>query len=191
MKGKRPDLEPPFPAGQEHPYTENFCEENIWHLGRNLCPPRDPGGFAALVLVGRQMGLPVFAQRKGGLTEPVWWDYHVILQDREKNLIYDFDSRLPFPCTQEEYVSKTFAPAGVWPVSWQPLVRAVPLPTFLHRFDSDRSHMIDGRGRPLSPFPPWPPILCQTSPLTLANLRNPEALIPGVPDCRIWSEYFP
>jgi len=40
----------------------------------------------------------------------VIWDYHVILHSRRGDMIYDFDSRLGFPCPVDVYVRETMHP---------------------------------------------------------------------------------
>ena len=37
---------------------------------------------------------------------PVVWDYHVIMIS--ENLVYDLDTRLPFPCSFDDYSKQTF-----------------------------------------------------------------------------------
>jgi protein N-terminal glutamine amidohydrolase len=145
-----------------HAYTAFFCEENIWHLARKLMAE----GVAAeqltvLVLTNGSRQLPLCAQRTGQEEDGlVLWDYHVILHQRTESgsLVFDFDSRLPFPCGFEQYQAITFPDPWRLPEAWQIRVRILPAATWVRDFRSDRSHMRNAAGNPLHPFPAWPAI---------------------------------
>ena len=95
----------------------------------------------------------------------VVWDYHVILLATEgatsRCVVYDFDSRLPFPCAAEAYIDGTFRLADAVAPTLQPLFRVVDADVFLGAFASDRRHMRadGGRGAWLTRPPPWPAIV--------------------------------
>lgn len=173
-----------------HQYTAYFCEENIWHLGHDLCPPRNPEDFLTLILAGRECVIPLFSQKKGHPGRPTWWDYHVILWDTRENLIFDFDSVLPFPCPLETYFKATFSLCSLFPENFQPMIRAIPLKEFLRRFFSDRSHMLNSRNQPRTPFPPWPPILNAENSLKLQDLRDVEKPLEDTSTPGLWTKFF-
>ena len=83
-------------------------------------------------------------------------------------LVYDLDTRLPFPCPFSSYAQRAFLPAWSHPPSLQPLFRVVPAPLYLSTFASDRSHMLDARGRYMAAPPPWP---CIGDGMTLPRYR--------------------
>jgi len=61
-------------------YTANFCEENIWHLGKALIEKGiSPENLSVLFLSNQQKKIPLFYQQAAFNNEPVIWDYHVIL----------------------------------------------------------------------------------------------------------------
>jgi hypothetical protein len=106
----------------------------------------------------------------------VVWDYHVVLLVRsrdQQHWIYDFDTRLPFPCLMQgsnspnvlsnhshpkttcpihfermyEARTKGFCSSSTWSNSvtgtTSSLFRIVPGPIFVEHFASDRSHMVN------------------------------------------------
>lgn len=155
------ETNPSHDAGR-YPYTPFFCEENIWHLAdRLIAEGVPPDRLSVLVLGNRARQIPLFAQRAGRRGDGlVVWDYHVILHHRmeDGDLIYDYDSRLVFPCPFDLYRAETFPDPRRLPPELHLRVRVVPAAAWLREFHSDRSRMRDALGRPLKPFPPWPVI---------------------------------
>jgi hypothetical protein len=174
----------------KHKYTRNFCEENIWHLGRELSQQQPPEDFSVWILRSAGPAFLIFGQQAAPPGKPVFWDYHVILSDDLHQRLYDFDADAPFPCICPDYARRSFQPGQHLPPTFQAMIRTVALPMYLNRFSSDRSHMRNDQGRPLKPFPPWPCIFSPDSPLTLADLLNPESTQPGLPPFRLWTDVF-
>lgn len=137
-----------------------FCEENIWHL----CAAQIANGTAAetlavIILTNAGRQIPLLAQQTGRQQDGlVFWDYHVILRQTtaDGTLIYDYDSRLPFPCALQPYCRHTFPDAQRLPAEFRIQTRMIPAASYLQHFHSDRSHMRDAAGKPRRPFPPWP-----------------------------------
>lgn len=140
-------------------YTPRFCEENIWHLARMLIEQgQDPEGLQILFLSNRGMHIVMAEQKEVESGRLILWDYHVVLlADLEDEIyVFDFDSRLEFPCRAETYFKKSIPAAVHIPNQYLPSVRVIPAESYLERFFSDRSHMIGHL--PLTSFPAWPMI---------------------------------
>ncbi len=144
----------------KYDYTALFCEENIWLLGKSLLEENwHPEDLAVLLLSNAKKRIPLFAQTLCEGANPVFWDYHVILLHTPTSgvgEIFDFDSRLPFPIPLATYAPQTFPAHENLPSQFHVFLRAVSLKSYHRHFHSDRTHMLDSKGRPLSPFPPYP-----------------------------------
>lgn len=141
------------------PYTPLFCEENIWHLARILLDAGHPAdGLWVLFISNPARQVALLKQRAGGEAGFVIWDYHVILraQTGGEDLIYDFDTTLPFPVERSRYFAETFPDKAITPPVLRAQTREIPAREYLHRFHSDRAHMV---GKiPAEAFPEWPAI---------------------------------
>ena len=127
-------------------YQPFYCEENVWHLADSM-----RGQTAQVVFISnRDRACAMWKQRAG---DPIVWDYHVVLCC--EGMIYDRDSRLPFPVSVEEWIAGTF-PVPLPPM-FAPKFRVIDADRFLEVFASDRSHMRTKEGWQRPP-PPWPPI---------------------------------
>ena len=86
----------------------------------------------------------------------VVWDYHVILltRDHTKTLVYDLDTRLPFPSEFEVYADCSFGDETGMEGKYQRMFRVVTGEEYLQSFSSDRRHMKEG-ARWLKPPPNW------------------------------------
>jgi hypothetical protein len=137
-----------------HHYTACYCEENIWHL----CTDESvPGTNRQVVWIGSlESHCPLWCQRASQhASQPVWWDYHVILLTRTTGWqVWDLDTTLPLPLSAAEYFQHTFHPQ----YSTQTRFRVMSADYYLQHFSSDRSHMRDAENNYLSPPPPWPAI---------------------------------
>lgn len=131
-------------------YAPFYCEENVlW-----LCPSLGKQAFAVLVTNTRRR-VEMRRQRAGEPTGgDVVWDYHGFgLSHRERWMVWDLDSSLPWPTLAGEYLRLSFAPQP----QEQPLFRVVAADEYAHQFRSDRSHMVRPDGTWIQPPPPWPP----------------------------------
>ncbi len=134
-------------------YTRLFCEENIWKLVEHMNQASEqPDGYRpveVLFLINPQKTVALYQQTAAPPGHPVIWDYHVILSarafsgsDDHSLFIFDFDSRLPFPCLMQDYFEATFRDWSLFPEALRPFIRAINADDYINRFDSDRSHML-------------------------------------------------
>lgn len=160
-----------------HRYTPYFCEENVWWL---LAEMRDrgrtPGPLSVLLFSNANASIVVLQQRAAAPGAAMAWDYHVVLSAPADGgeVIYDFDTRLPFPCPQRRYLTATFPDQQRLPARWRSRVRKIPGDAYLERFCSDRSHM--QRRLPAPAFPSYPTICaCERDrAIQLAEYRDME-----------------
>jgi protein N-terminal glutamine amidohydrolase len=144
---------------EAYPYTPHFCEENIWKLAQALITQGcDPETLQVLFLSNRKRQVALAWQKMSPPGRLLVWDYHVILQAvmNEELYVFDFETRLGFPCQAEWYFRKTLPEVLVLLRDLRPSVRIIPAATYLEQFCSDRSHML-GEVEP-EDFPSWPPI---------------------------------
>ena len=140
-------------------YTSFFCEENIWWLVNTLIEQGvDAEGLEVWLLSNARKCNLLFSQRSTDGDEPVCWDYHVVLSaalDGDK-VVFDFDTRLPFPVARDIYLRQTFAGQSQLHPSLRTRVRRIPAENYISRFSSDRSHMVGKL--PTASFPTYTPI---------------------------------
>ncbi len=92
-----------------------------------------------------------------GPTDPVFWDYHVILLRRRSVWeVWDPETTLGCPTPAAAYAENCFDPD--WPAHCQPMFRIVPADDFAANFSSDRRHMLDEHNAWRAEPPPWPAI---------------------------------
>ncbi|KAJ7738529.1 N-terminal glutamine amidase-domain-containing protein [Mycena maculata] len=121
-------------------YTAFYCEENVYLLCEALSMYEE---VAAVIVSNRTKTVALWNQKLSRDTQPVIWDYHVVLLLRSGDhqyWIYDFDTRLPFPCLLKDYLQHTFQDV---PSAYRSLFRIVPGTTYIENFASDRSHMVN------------------------------------------------
>jgi hypothetical protein len=143
-----------------HRYTLLFCEENIWHLARDMVDAgAHPSTLQVIFISNSNRQVVLFKQRSAGEGGYVVWDYHVVLRRRDAtgDRIYDFDSTLPFPCDTHQYLTTTFGNQIAILKGLRASLRLICATAYLHHFTSDRSHMQGAV--PEAAFPPWPAIL--------------------------------
>ncbi|XP_065181887.1 protein N-terminal glutamine amidohydrolase-like [Sycon ciliatum] len=147
-------------------YTACYCEENVWKLCQSL---KEQGSELlsssyAVFISNPARKIPLFQQRAGkdrnGL---VVWDYHVVFvchPPGQHAVVYDLDTRLPFPCGFARYARDSFGMQVADPM-FRRIFRVVPAASYLAEFASDRSHMrsktSSGSGW-MSPPPSYAPI---------------------------------
>lgn len=88
------------------------------------------------------------------------WDYHVVgivEQSDGRCWVWDLDTRLPFPCELELYLSASFPPPGVVDALYEPRIRLMSARDYVNSLVTDRSHMRDEGGGWLAPPPKWEP----------------------------------
>lgn len=139
-------------------YTPLFCEENIWQLIRVLSSGDiEINNLWCLFITNPGHKVPLLNQQAAALNQPVIWDYHVILlaDINHQSVIFDFDSRLGFVTSLDEYLKNTFIFFNKeLHEELIPYIRKIPAQSYLKHFYSDRSHMINQISA--SEYPPWP-----------------------------------
>lgn len=110
--------------------------------------------------------IPLWNQKASNRADgAVLWDYHVICiqinQAGDKPLVWDLDSKLPFPSPLASYVSETIRPSFQLFSDYDRLFRIVHAPIFLSCFASDRRHMKGSDGHWIEEPPPHEPIVAQ------------------------------
>jgi len=100
-----------------------YCEENVWRLAyRKLNRPNNNNtnnkSHYFVVFVSNPSKCVCFFHQRAShhRTKPVFWDYHVLLLERQLQeeggggscWIWDMDSYLPYPCLLQEYLENTF-----------------------------------------------------------------------------------
>ena len=138
-------------------YTPLFCEENIWWLAHDLVEKGAGRETLDVVFfINPSASVLLFHQRTAKPDAPLVWDYHVVLRAKPAggDVIYDFDTRLPFPASTTHYMAATFGDQTSLPTHFRTWARAIPADHYLAHFYSDRSHMIGQI--PTSAFPDYP-----------------------------------
>lgn len=153
-------------------YCPYFCEENIWHLcrddvvadGLRIIPVED----RRVVFISNDARAVPMDHQKAGKGAVVLWDYHVVLFALARSgwQCWDLDHDAGAPRPVAEWLSDSFLIDGALEAYRaltkrdfeRPRFRVVEASDFLEHFASDRSHMVDAKGRPTQPHPDWPPI---------------------------------
>ena len=129
-----------------------YCEENVWRLAYKKTQSTEKLRFFVCFISNPNKTCAMFHQLAGpdDDNQPVCWDYHVILlgwDEREKNaVVYDIDSRLPYPSPLPEYLHHSFSRNGMcFAPPFAPHFRIIPASLYLEYFSSDRMHMYDAK----------------------------------------------
>ena len=165
-------------------YTPFFCEENIWQLVSDLNVSVRSSCFV-LFLTNKTQSIALINQKAAPPDQYIVWDYHVILHNREDHTILDFDTRLGFKNSIENYFFRTFGNQSLIPDDFKTEIIQIPAEYYFQNFGSDRSHMIDKNGTRLRPFPAWEAI-GKGRELTLKKLMSCDDSI-----CSSFSRYTP
>ena len=109
---------------EDQTYTSCYCEENVWKLCQRVDQEEQsntadgskedkrPGCYYAVFISNESRTVPLWCQRASRgdpETDPVVWDYHVILassKDTEGGgpLVFDLDSSIKdYPCSFKTY----------------------------------------------------------------------------------------
>ncbi|MBM4359529.1 MAG: hypothetical protein FJ096_15605 [Deltaproteobacteria bacterium] len=136
-------------------YQPLYCEENVFRLLAH--PQLVRSRRFALFITNRSRRVAMWAQRAAASTDPIVWDYHVVLLTLAPARIWDLDTRLPVPCDLERYLAQSFLPLEPAVASLAPAFRLVPAAELIATFASDRRHMRTSEGGFTAPPPPWPP----------------------------------
>ena len=71
------------------------------------------------------------------------------------SLVYDLDTKLPFPVSFERYCEETFGDEATIMEKFHRKFRVISGAEFLTSFSSDRRHMKDKDGKWMKPPPSW------------------------------------
>lgn len=140
-----------------------FCEENVWRLAyRKSAHANDDATSIAdwfvVFISNATKSVPMFQQRAAAENseQPCCWDYHVILVSASSTkhtvLVWDMDSRLPYPCLLTEYLEASFP--YEYSKQYTPAFRLVKAASFLKTFSSDRMHMFNAETNTWNAPPP-------------------------------------
>ncbi|ORE02054.1 hypothetical protein BCV72DRAFT_298427, partial [Rhizopus microsporus var. microsporus] len=144
-------------------YTKCYCEENIYMLCKEIDEkyPEMLDKFTVVFISNDERKIPMWAQKSCVDDYPIVWDYHVILLFSGDNglFVYDFDTKLPFPCKAEKYMMESFKPQFILQSKYERYFRLIPARSYLYYFASDRSHMIGADGAYHSEPPKYDPIV--------------------------------
>jgi hypothetical protein len=134
-----------------------YCEENVWRLAHRKTHQEPENRYYVAFISNPMKYVPMFQQlASGNVDEPCCWDYHVILISlalpENKVIVWDCDSRVPYPCPLSEYLEESFPYDDDEPFA--PLFRLIPASSFLKNFSSDRMHMYDAKTKTWNAPPP-------------------------------------
>jgi protein N-terminal glutamine amidohydrolase len=116
------DLESSLSEESKHRYHYHpcFCEENVYMLAESLVEKKKDSYLTTLYVVfitSLSKATPIWEQKASSAADrPVLWDYHVVLlafdnhpsPAQKRCYVYDYDSRLNFPCDAHEYNQRSF-----------------------------------------------------------------------------------
>ncbi len=161
-------------------YTPYFCEENIWWLARDLIARGEEAeAMAVWIVTNQSRQVLMLNQRATDPGAPLGWDYHVILKaGAGRPRVFDFDSRLSFPCDIHTYLASSFPRQSSLPQRYRAWIRTVAADQYLAHFFSDRSHM---RGvLPPEDFPDYPIITPEpgVEPISLQQYLDLNTTLP-------------
>ncbi|KIY95534.1 WDYHV motif containing 1 [Monoraphidium neglectum] len=140
-------------------YTSCYCEENALLLSRRLVDSGvvpAPECLYVLFVTNRLRQTPLWCQRAASDEDGlVVWDYHVFVIEAahgrlRRARVWDLDTRLPFPCSLDDYTHAALRPVRA------PVYRVVPAADLWRHFASDRSHMRLPEGGWSAAPPPYP-----------------------------------
>ncbi|XP_050525822.1 protein N-terminal glutamine amidohydrolase isoform X2 [Daktulosphaira vitifoliae] len=153
-----------FPSKKECIYTSCYCEENIWHLAKNiLSANKNVSEFKCYVtfVSNSNKCVPLWKQKSSTHDDGlVFWDYHVflLLDHNNKILVFDLDSSLSFPATFLEYINEAIRDDN-HQSKYNRYFRVIEAKKYLLKFSSDRRHMLNENDQWLMQPPTYPPIL--------------------------------
>jgi hypothetical protein len=168
----------PLITRESVPYASHYCEENVYKFIERLysdtnIEENENLKVYAVLISNEQKKTLVWMQRLNvdDDDDPIVWDYHVVVlitsSDLATQLVFDYDSVLPYPSHSAEYIMKSFRPQLRLRPEFQQLFRVIPGREYLAKFSSDRSHMVSSSASP----PTWP-LICGESALTPMELPS-------------------
>ncbi len=133
-----------------------FCEENVWRL----CARNDlEADFRWVLFITNPTKTCAFWRQRASEDpdQPVVWDYHAvaIASGEDGPVVWDLDCTFGAALPFDVWVRVSFPYLGRLPEDYDPYFLLHDVAKFVEEFASDRSHMIDEKGRPYHPFPEW------------------------------------
>jgi protein N-terminal glutamine amidohydrolase len=147
-----------LPTPNDPAYQPFYCEENIWLLAQD---PRCGDGERLVALItGAEGHVAMWHQKPAdGPSEPLLWDYHVVLLVRSNTTwhVWDFECDLGMPMAAESWITACFPHQDRVPLRCRPRFRVMSAAEYVATLRSDRSHMREDDGTYAKPPPPWSP----------------------------------
>ncbi|KAF5908538.1 protein N-terminal glutamine amidohydrolase [Clarias magur] len=135
-EGISPEFTAITPPRADCVYTSCYCEENVWKLCEHI---QSQGTCSldevyAVFISNENKSIPIWRQKSSRGSEPVIWDYHVVLlhfNPQAQSFVYDLDTTLPFPCPADVYSREAFRSDGVLKPEFRRQVRDVGVFVFV------------------------------------------------------------
>jgi hypothetical protein len=150
------DADPASALDAPFRYQPCYCEENAYWLCQH--PALGTGERWVAVISNDNRAVPFWGQKWSEPGEPVFWDYHVVVFQRASSgmRVFDPDGLAPMPVRFRDWLESSWpAIDGVHRSMW-PVFRLVTAADYIEHLSSDRTHMLDAKGRFVHPPPPWP-----------------------------------
>ncbi|XP_050442358.1 protein N-terminal glutamine amidohydrolase [Adelges cooleyi] len=169
-----------IPLKSECIYTSCYCEENVWHLAKNiLVANKNVSNWKCYVVFVSNSNkcVPLWKQQcseqEGGL---VFWDYHVFLMInyQDTTQVLDLDTTLPFPVTFSQYFEEAIKDDPRYS-KYGRYFRVIEAEKYIFTLSSDRRHMLNNNNEWLSPPPSYPPILNKDKQHNLSHFISMES----------------
>eukprot|EP00775_Hariotina_reticulata_P000928 gene928-biopygen1934 len=120
-------------------YTANYCEENVYHLLKQLLlNGKDPGQLLCCFISNRNETVIVLEHEAPSV------------------LVWDLDTTLPFPASFEQYALQALQTQLQLQPAFQRFYRLISAVAYLQHFASDRSHMREADGSWMAAPPAYP-----------------------------------
>jgi hypothetical protein len=138
-------------------YWPSYCEENVWHLCRELPAGVDRAFVAFISNADRQVAIGHQRSASSPIGVVVW-DYHVILliETIDGRHVLDADSTLDAPTPLDVYLSCSFRELPDELSPQRPRFRLIEAAEYRRSLRTDRRHMRKADGSWRSPPPPTP-----------------------------------
>lgn len=158
-----------FPDKNQCAYTSCYCEENVWKLCeyiRDKFPPDILDDYFVVFISNPQQETVLWKQKAGRVENDffVVWDYHVVLIDKEAQLVFDLDSTVAFPSSFNLYLQSCIRnDCLLLEERFHRRFRVIGAKQYLEIFASDRSRMKHPDGSFIKPPPNYPCIQTELS----------------------------
>ena len=139
-------------VNQGYLYQPYFCEENIWQLAKQ----RNEADAEVWFIISPNNTVATAMQKSAEQGACIIWDYHVVYYSPHEGVM-DFDTCCPFPCEPSQYLELSFNNIQKQVTAeYKPYFRVIPAIDYLKQFSSNRSHMLNDKGKYRQLPPKWP-----------------------------------